>query len=363
MATQSMRDIINCLTEAAAPKPSRDDLNKRRGTEIIRRMPVVADTPKGLWIKVDPQLIELNSSSPMLDLMNNPQLAGDIRSISGYTHSREIYFIPDDVKPAVVSKHPAASAPAGDKLVTALSTWTMAEDTFLSLINPLADALGDIDIITDHRFMKNRQGQFDTVKRVLADEGTTITLPSGASAVSVSPDWIKRAAWYLRWMEITTTYATRKPDRYFLLYTDSGGSTPNLSVAVFKDHQQLGISGKRMTKVKQAQLSKELAAAIGANAIAAVIKPNSNFHKMLHYVAANPGSSRSGWFVHYLGNDPQGMQDFQKSPDGMAAKMGFITARDPGRKTSTYQLRITSQGQQALAQLDSGQAINIGDYL
>ena len=93
--------------------------------------------------------------------------------------------------------------------------------------------------------------------------------------------------------------------------------------------------------------------------------PGSRFHKMLEYVAANPGEPRSGWFVRYLGLDPEGMPSFNsdKSADGFAALTGLITARDPGRKPTTYQLRITPWGQRILDRLNQGQKLKISDLI
>lgn len=87
-----------------------------------------------------------------------------------------------------------------------------------------------------------------------------------------------------------------------------------------------------------------------------MIKPGSIMHKMLRYVAQNPGCSRSDWFVKHLGLDPQGMQAFNsdKSPDGKAAALGWLENKGTPSK---YKLELTMMGHMILGMLDAGNPV------
>jgi hypothetical protein len=89
-----------------------------------------------------------------------------------------------------------------------------------------------------------------------------------------------------------------------------------------------------------------------------MIKPNSNFHKMLGYVKLNPGSTRSDWYVGHLGLAAQGMPGWTSdaSPDGRAARAGLIVNKGTGSK---YQLYITARGVLVLAMLNAGKKVPI----
>ena len=84
-----------------------------------------------------------------------------------------------------------------------------------------------------------------------------------------------------------------------------------------------------------------------------MVKPNSNFHKMLAYVKDNPGATRSDWYVKHLGNNPQGMPGWTSaaSVDNQAATLGLIVNKGSGLK---YSLHITPRGSLALAMLNAG---------
>lgn len=86
------------------------------------------------------------------------------------------------------------------------------------------------------------------------------------------------------------------------------------------------------------------------------VKPHSNMHKMLAFLADNPESTRSDWFVKHLGNDPQGMPGWTSdtSQDGRAARLGWIVNTGT---PSAYRLSITPLGAFVLARLNSGQAV------
>lgn len=87
------------------------------------------------------------------------------------------------------------------------------------------------------------------------------------------------------------------------------------------------------------------------------IQPNSNMHKMLQYVSENPGSSRSDWYVKHLGLSAQGMPGWtsDKSPDGVAASMGWIENQG---SAGTYKLSVTMLGHMILGILDSGKPLS-----
>jgi hypothetical protein len=85
-------------------------------------------------------------------------------------------------------------------------------------------------------------------------------------------------------------------------------------------------------------------------------QPNSNMHLMLRYVSENPGSTRSDWYVKHLGLSAQGMPGWtsDKSPDGVAASMGWIENKGTAGK---YSLHITPTGKLVLARLNAGKSM------
>ena len=84
-----------------------------------------------------------------------------------------------------------------------------------------------------------------------------------------------------------------------------------------------------------------------------VVKPGGVMHKMLAYLAENPGANRSDWFVKHLGNSPQGMPGWtdSKAHDGIAASMGWIENQGTG---TGYSLHITMLGNLMLGRLNAG---------
>lgn len=86
------------------------------------------------------------------------------------------------------------------------------------------------------------------------------------------------------------------------------------------------------------------------------IKPGSNMHRMLAFVADHPGSSRSDWYVHHLGLSGQGMPGWtsEKSSDGVAARLGWLTNSGTQGK---YSLTITPVGKLILARLNAGYTV------
>ena len=89
---------------------------------------------------------------------------------------------------------------------------------------------------------------------------------------------------------------------------------------------------------------------------AKVVKPASNMHKMLAYIAEHPGATRSDWYVKHLGNSAQGMVGWtdDKAQDGGAASMGWIRNEATGGK---YSLHITPVGKLVLARLNGGHPV------
>ena len=90
--------------------------------------------------------------------------------------------------------------------------------------------------------------------------------------------------------------------------------------------------------------------------IAKVVKPASNMHKMLAYIAEHPGATRSDWYVKHLGNKAQGMVGWtdDKAQDGAAASMGWIKNEGTG---GAYSLSITPIGKLVLARLNGGRPV------
>jgi hypothetical protein len=88
-----------------------------------------------------------------------------------------------------------------------------------------------------------------------------------------------------------------------------------------------------------------------------VVKPASNMHKMLAYVAEHPGATRSDWYVKHLGNNPIGLVGWtdDKAQDGVAASMGWIRNKATGGK---YSLSITPVGKLVLARLNAGHPVS-----
>ncbi len=89
---------------------------------------------------------------------------------------------------------------------------------------------------------------------------------------------------------------------------------------------------------------------------AKVVKPASNMHKMLAYIAEHPGATRSDWYVKHLGNKPIGLVGWtdDKAQDGVAASMGWIRNEATGGK---YSLHITPIGKLVLARLNGGHPV------
>lgn len=87
------------------------------------------------------------------------------------------------------------------------------------------------------------------------------------------------------------------------------------------------------------------------------IQPNSNMHQMLRYVSENPGSSRSDWYAKHLGLSAQGMPGWtsDKSPDGVAASMGWIENQGT---SGQYKLSVTMLGHMILGILDNGKPLS-----
>jgi hypothetical protein len=88
------------------------------------------------------------------------------------------------------------------------------------------------------------------------------------------------------------------------------------------------------------------------------VKSHSVMHQMLEYVAANPGGSRSDWFIKHMGYHPSGMPGWtdSKAHDGVAASMGWIRNEGTGSK---FSLHITPVGKVVLARLNAGHPVKL----
>jgi len=76
---------------------------------------------------------------------------------------------------------------------------------------------------------------------------------------------------------------------------------------------------------------------------------------MLKYVEQHPGANRSDRFVRHLGNNPQGMQGYDMSSDGVAEQLGLLV--NDGGKPGRYRLTITDRGRQVVSDLDAGKQV------
>ena len=161
----------------------------------------------------------------------------------------------------------------------------------------------------------------------------------------------------------------KNADTYYIAVPWGSGKWDNRGYIAVSQGRVIG-STKR-DKPAMIQLAKEYHTQLGFAAPGArvqagkgrAIAPNSNFHEMLKYVAANPGEPRRGWYVRHLGLSPQGMPGWtsKTSPDGEAARKGLITHHDEGKKEGSYQLRITPWGQKILDRFNAGERVPVTD--
>jgi hypothetical protein len=153
---------------------------------------------------------------------------------------------------------------------------------------------------------------------------------------------------------------------FLALLPNASGATLSHTVLVgVRKGKLLGLGRGHNNSATEAQLvdlSKLLASEMNiGGGKEKMIEPNSNFHKMLSYVAANPGGPRSGWFSRGLGLSLQGMPAIwsPKAQDGLASRLGLVTLREPSDPPSKYRITLTPSGRLVLARLNAGKSIGL----
>ena len=168
-------------------------------------------------------------------------------------------------------------------------------------------------------------------------------------------------------IQFEKTWKTADSAFLALLPKSTGTELNNTILVAIRKGNILGMArgnNAQATEPQLAHLASLLANEKGVGASKdKFIKPNSNFHNMLKYVDANPGSPRTGYFVKGLGRSAQGLPAVYspQSLDGLAARLGLLTLKDPGDKPTQYHLRLTSEGELMLDWLDAGRKINLTD--
>jgi hypothetical protein len=168
-------------------------------------------------------------------------------------------------------------------------------------------------------------------------------------------------------IQFEKTWKTADSAFLALLPKSTGTELNNTILVAIRKGNILGMArgnNAQATEPELAHLASLLANEKGVGASKdKFIKPNSNFHNMLKYVDANPGSPRTGYFVKGLGRSAQGLPAVYspQSLDGLAARLELLTLKDPGDKPTTYHLRLTSEGELMLDWLDAGRKINLTD--
>lgn len=76
------------------------------------------------------------------------------------------------------------------------------------------------------------------------------------------------------------------------------------------------------------------------------IKSGQSYHKMLNYIASNPGESRSSYYKRGLGRKVEGMPGYyaDNSMDCDASLLGLLNVEITGQ----YKLYITDKGREVL---------------
>lgn len=90
----------------------------------------------------------------------------------------------------------------------------------------------------------------------------------------------------------------------------------------------------------------------------ALIKPDSQMHKMLKHIKHNPGGNRTDVFVRGLGRKSSlglGSINDKSTTDGFAWSTGLIQPFAPGGQSYAY--KITPKGLMVLAALDAGKSV------
>lgn len=91
---------------------------------------------------------------------------------------------------------------------------------------------------------------------------------------------------------------------------------------------------------------------------AVLIRPNTIFHHMLSFIAANPGLPRSGWRRH-VGRTGTSF-GFSQDEDGMATRLGLIMAK---RTSRSYELTITDRGRDVLSRLSMNEPVDVSELI
>lgn len=357
-----MRHLIDIVTEAARPKPSREDLQQRRIAEIIRLYgdPDVATAPAGKWYRITKELLASDAVNTYMDgELVQFNMMSTIYHLPGH-----MVVIPGGKTWNEISVYVHTGVHTGYRYSPIYASHFLLPDNFFpnlnSLVRRIDGIIGGIDsLYAFPQAMKNQDGDFHMFAEVLNAEGNASPLPSG-TAHEVSSDFVARAVGALKEKGISATFAKKNPSRYFIVFMEGDTWLHQPLLVAVKDGKQIGVSGK-LRKDSINLLTKELAAQVGIDAESQKIKPNSKFHKMLEFIFHSPGMGRSNWLA-YVGLDPSYRPSVENALDGLAARMGLITLRDQGKKETTYQLRLTELGKTALTQLNTGKAISVDDY-
>ena len=373
MSQETMRRLIDLLEQA----PNRDSVEATRRARLLRRDPPVkvADSSLGPWYRMPRSVFADPEMANLLGV--DEDFAAVIRDHAEFAHRHgqgeetgptKTFYIPgimlvsrdDEVNRLWMHANRLEFQPNGSANLAAAITGLARHIGFVSVMD-----LGGYEL----ELMPAADGSWNWARDLLISENQEVTVPGLRKCWRLSSDWVRRAERWLKMESINTTYASKNPDHLFLVDTGEGHQGWYALVA-FRNGKMVGATGsKSMGKDKLARAARLLAPLVGASPDAAVhggrstkIKPGSNFHRMLAYIAANPGSPRSGW-VTGLGNDPTQMRAFDSSPDGMAQRLDLITHRDPGTAQGRYQMRITPRGQEVLDRLNAGEDLDVNGLL
>ena len=148
-----------------------------------------------------------------------------------------------------------------------------------------------------------------------------------------------------------------QPDDRTLFYAIKKGKITGKGPMVSHDKDLVIKYEKQLSNIPQLNLTA------GATL---TIKPNSALHKMLRYVADNPGMNRTTVYKKGLGRSSTmgfGSVNSISSLDGLAAKAGLMDLYSDPQYPEAYSYTITTPGTMVLAALDNGTPVPIGDLL
>lgn len=340
------------------------DQEKRLG-DLIRRNPPIktAEAPGGTWYQVppgveDPEVLETYDDGWVISVIKN---SGKPHLVKWNTEDH-IYYIPH----RMVVIH----ATAMNKIKLIPDPFHIKDDDIPGILADLnvlkRAAIPDVEGIYHPPYWAKDvilapSGKFMRLEQAL-DTGARRLVLAGNPRIHawvVGPDLLGRADTVLWNMGIETTYARQNPDTWVFVWDENLDWRGRVLLA-FRGGRQIGAAGKNMPKSDALRIAGLVAPALGftAGGRGSMVKPGSNFHKMLGYVSAVPGSPRSGWWSD-IGNSTNDMPSFNGSQEGLASRLGLITHRDPGRRETTYQMRITPRGQEVLRRLDAGETVDL----